>query len=249
MIDLRDADAPKSGSFRGDVPFFPASVVKLFYLNATHRWLQDGNLPDMPKLRRTMHDMIVDSSNDATAAIVDALTDTGNGAPLSDDQMKQWAQKRNAMNRYYAALGFPVGGGHGINVCQKTYCEGPYGRERIFLGQHYENRNQLTTDATARLLCQIVRGEAVSAERSKEMMELLHRDPSAKSEGADDQNHDFTARALPPGWKLWAKAGWTSTARHDAAYVESDDGALKVIVAFVQPPVGSVAAPTTKRFS
>jgi beta-lactamase class A len=230
VIDLRDPQHPRSGSFRGDARFFPASVVKLFYLVATHRWLDDGKLADTPELRRTMHDMIVDSSNDATAAIVDALTDAPNGAPLPEEQMRQWSEQRNAVNRYYASLGYRIGGSGGINVCQKTYCEGPYGRERVFLGPKYENRNQLTTNATARLLCEIVRGRAVSAERSEQMMKLLHRDIASRSEGADDQAHDFTARALEPGTRLWSKAGWTSTARHDAAYVETGDGSVKAIL-------------------
>jgi beta-lactamase class A len=230
IIDLHDPDHPRQGNFRGDEGFYPASVVKLFYLAATQRWLADGKLADTPELRRTMHDMIVDSSNDATGAIVDAVTDAPNGAVLPDAQMKQWAYKRNAMNRYFESLGYPVGAEHGINVCQHTYCDGPYGRERIFLGPHYENRNQLTTNATARLLSEIVRGKAVSAQRSKEMMELLHRDIAGKSAGPDDQAHDFTARALEPGSGLWSKAGWTNTARHDAAYVETPDHAVKVVI-------------------
>jgi hypothetical protein len=127
-------------------------------------------------------------------------------------------------------MGYPVGGEHGINVCQHTYCDGPYLRERVFLGPHYENRNQLTTNATARLLSEIVRGKAVTAGRSKQMMALLHRDMSIKSQGPDDQAHDFTARALSPSDRLWSKAGWTNTARHDAAYIETADGKVKVVI-------------------
>ena len=32
--------------------------------------------------------------------------------------------------------------------------------------------------------------------------------------------------------KLWSKAGWTSTTRHDAAYVETPDGRKFVLVVF-----------------
>ena len=32
--------------------------------------------------------------------------------------------------------------------------------------------------------------------------------------------------------KLWSKAGWTSTTRHDAAYIETADGLKFVIVVF-----------------
>src|SRR5262249_40534260 len=91
--------------------------------------------------------------------------------------------------------------------------------------------NKLTTDATARLLSEIVLGKAVSSDRSKQMMELLHRDPTSKP-STDNQNTDFTARALPKDSKLWCKSGWTSTARHDAAYVELPDGRKFVLVTF-----------------
>jgi hypothetical protein len=232
IIDLRDADNLRSGSFRGDAPTFPASVVKLFYLAAAHEWLEEGKLTDSEELRRAMSDMIVDSSNDATAMFVEALTQAPGGAPLPPEEMKQWAQRRNAVNRYFESLGYPIGGNHGINVSQKTYCEGPYGRERIFFGPKFTNRNQLTTEATARLLAEIVTGESVSPQRSQQMMKLLQRDRSAKSGGADDQAQGFTAKALAPGDRLWSKAGWTSTARHDAAYVESDDGLRAIIVVF-----------------
>jgi beta-lactamase class A len=232
VIDLRDADHPRTGSFRGDKPTYPASVVKLFYLVATHQWMEDGRLKDSDELRRTMHDMIVDSANDATGMIVDALSDAINGPPLPDDEMKAWIAKRTAVNRYFASLGYAVGGANGINVCQKTYAEGPYGRERIFINSGSGNRNRLTTDATAKLLSQIALGKAVSAERSKQMLELLKRDPTTKPAGGDDQNTGFSAAGVPAGSKLWSKAGWVTSQRHDAAYIETPDGVKAVVVTF-----------------
>src|SRR5690348_15542008 len=106
ILDLRDPKHITGGSMRGDAAIFPASVVKLFYLVATHQWLQDGKLQDTEELRRAMHDMIVESSNDATGFFVDSLTDATNGPPLPDEQMKQWSDKRNVVNRYFTSLGF-----------------------------------------------------------------------------------------------------------------------------------------------
>jgi beta-lactamase class A len=227
VIDLRDSANVRTGSFRGDEPIYPASVIKLFYLAAAHRWLEDGKLADTDELRRMLRDMIVDSSNDATGAVVDALSGVGNGEPLAEAEMTAWAERRHAVNRYFASLGYA-----GINVCQKAYAEGPYGRERVFLGPKFENRNKLTTNATARLMAEIVTGKAVTPERSRQMMDLLKRDPTGKPSGPDDQDTGYTAKALPPGSRLWSKAGWTSTARHDAAYVESPDGLKFVLVIF-----------------
>jgi hypothetical protein len=175
--------------------------------------------------------MIVDSSNDATHYVVDALTGTSNGAELSPAEMRKWAERRNAVNRHFAALGYTVGPA-GINVNQKPWCEGPYGRERAFLGKNYENRNKLTTDATARLLSEIVLGRSVSPARSARMLELMKRDFTGKSDDPDDQAHGFTGIALEPGTRYWSKAGWTSTTRHDAAYLELPGGRRLVLVTF-----------------
>src|SRR3954462_466835 len=89
----------------------------------------------------------------------------------------------------------------------------------------------LTTDATARLLTEIVTGKCVTAARSAEMMQLLSRDPATTDTDPATQAK-FTGPALPAGAKLWSKAGWTSTARHDAAYVELPNGAKFVLVTF-----------------
>jgi len=171
--------------------------------------------------------MIVESSNDATSYVLDVVTGTTSGPELTGRELKSWEESRNAVNRYFAGLGYT-----NINVNQKTYCEGPYGREQFFRGTKGENRNKLTTDAVARLLSEIVTGHAVTPERSAMMMELLKRDYSGKSNDNDDQAHGFTAIALEPGARLWSKAGWTSTTRHDAAYIELPNGAHFVLVTF-----------------
>jgi beta-lactamase class A len=229
LIDLQDPAHPAQASFRGNERVYPASVVKLFYLVAAHRLLQDKQIEDTPELRRALKDMIVDSSNEATQYIVDVITHTTGGYELPAREMAEWQYQRNTVNRYFASLGFT-----NINVNQKTFCEDAYGRERVSRGPNGENRNKLTTDATARLLAEIVSHKAVTPERSNEMMALLKRDYSGKSNDNDDQAHGFTAMALSgiEGARLWSKAGWTSTTRHDAAYLELPNGSKFVLVTF-----------------
>ncbi len=226
LIDLHDPARPQRASVRGDVPIYPASVIKLFYLAATHRWLEDGKLADTPELRRALKDMIVDSSNDATHYIVDLLTGTTSGPELSDDEIKIWFEKRNAVNHYFTSLGYT-----GINASKKPWGDGPYGRETQATRLFEPKRNALTTDATARLLTEIATGKCVTPARSAEMMALLSRDPATTDTDPDNQAK-FTGPALPPGAKLWSKAGWTSQTRHDAAYVELPNGAKFVLVVF-----------------
>jgi beta-lactamase class A len=227
LVDLSDPQHPVQASFRGDERIYPASVVKLFYLVAAHRWLEDGKLKESEELQRAMRDMIVDSYNEATHYVLDAVTGTTSGPELPPTEMQEWSNKRNVVNRYFAAQGYT-----NINTNQKPWCEGPYGRERVFVGQKYENRNKLTTNATARIMTEIVTGRAVSAARSAKMMELLKRDFTGKSEDPDDQAHGFTGIALGPGARLWSKAGWTSTTRHDAAYIELPNGSRFILVTF-----------------
>jgi beta-lactamase class A len=231
LLDLSDPARPERASFRGAEPIYPASVVKLFYLAAAQRWVEDGRLKETEEFERGLRDMIVESSNDATAYVLDSLTGVSSGGELAPEELKRWGESRNAVNRYFASLGYTVGAG-GINVNQKPWCEGPYGRERQFLGPKFENRNKLTTDATARLLAEIASGHAVTPARSAKMLGLLKRDFSGKSEDPDDQAHGFTGIALEPGTRLWSKAGWTSTARHDAAYLELPNGRRLVLVTF-----------------
>ena len=229
LIDLRDPQHPVTASFRGNERIYPASVVKLFYLVGVHRWLEDKKIQETDELRRAVRDMIVDSSNEATQYVVDVLTQTTGGFELSRKEMEAWQYKRNAVNRYYTSLGYS-----NINVNQKTFCEDAYGREKVSRGPNGENRNKLTTGATARLLSEIVTSRAVNQARSVQMMDLLKRDFAGTSKDNDDQGHGFTGIALQgmTGAKLWSKAGWTSTTRHDAAYIELPNGAKFVLVTF-----------------
>lgn len=222
-------------SYRGVERIFPASVVKLFYLVAVHEWLEKGMLQTSAELERAMGDMIVDSSNDATSLVVDVLTGTTSGPELPPGPSETWESQRNIVNRYFQSLGWPEL--ETINVNQKTWGDGPYGRERVFLGNLMENRNMVTTNATAQLLHSIVGGVAVSAVRSQAMMALLKRSLNpADLVSHDDENQvtGFLGGGLPQNAQLWSKAGWTSQVRHDAAYIELPGKPPYLLVVFTE---------------
>lgn len=226
LVDLRDPQRPERASYRGTERIYPASVVKSFYLQAVHRWLEDGKLANTEELRRAMRDMIVDSFNEPTGYVLDLLTGTTSGPELSPAEFAAWFEKRNAVNRYFAALGYEK-----INLNRKTWCEGPYGREKQLANQQPpDHRNWLTTDATARLFTEMVTGRAVTAERSRQMLELHERQPFDPH--GNGQSREYTGAVLPPGSKLWSKAGWMSEVRHDAAYVELPTGEKFILVIF-----------------
>lgn len=226
LVDLRETARPEWASYRGAERFYPASVIKLFYLVAAQRWLEEGKLKDTAELRRALRDMIVDSYNEATGYVVDVLTETTSGPELPPAEFAAWFARRQAVNHYFTTLGYQH-----INVNRKTWCEGPYGREKQLADQPPpDNRNWLTTEATARLLAGIVTERAVTPERSRQMRALLERQPFRPD--GDVQSREYTGAALPPGSKLWSKAGWTSEVRHDAAYVELPTGERFILVTF-----------------
>lgn len=224
----------KGFAYRGVEQIYPASVVKLFYLVAVQEWLQQGMISSSAELERAMRDMIVDSSNDATSLVIDMLTGTTSGPELPPGPFETWQQQRNIVNRYFQSLGWPEL--DTINVNQKTWGDGPYGRERAFLGAMMENRNYLTTNAVARLLHSIVGGVAVSAERSQYMMSLMQRslDPVVLADDPENQVAGFLGGGLPLEARLWSKAGWMSRVRHDAAYIELPDRHPYLLVVFTE---------------
>lgn len=209
-------------SHAGERLRYPASVVKLVYLAASEAWLQRRLLQDEPELRRALADMIRHSGNDATSLVVDLLSGTTSGPVLPAVRQQSWQGQRQLVNGWLESLDWPEL--RGCNACQKTWAEGPYGREAQFTGVDRENRNRLSSDATARLLHAVIGGAIVSPPACERMRSLLERPLAAASRAADPDNQvdGFLGGGLPERSRLWSKAGWMSQARHDAAYVEAE---------------------------
>ncbi|MBD2414419.1 MAG: class A beta-lactamase-related serine hydrolase [Desmonostoc geniculatum HA4340-LM1] len=220
-------------NYRGVERIYPASVVKLFYLVAVNEWLEKGMSQTSKELERALRDMIVDSSNDATSLVVDILSGTTSGPELPAAPFETWKYQRNIVNRYYQSLGWEEM--ETINVCQKTWGDGPYGRERAFVGELLDNRNMLTTNAIARLLHSIIGGVAVSSARSQAMMALLKRNlQNLPTDFEEDQVTGFLGGGLTKDAQIWSKAGWTSQVRHDAAYIELPNQRPYLLVVFTE---------------
>ncbi len=224
---------PQGASYRGIEPIEPAGLVQLFYLVATQVWLEQGMVQPSPEISRALTDMVKDSSDDATSYLVDVLSGTTSGPSLPPGPLETWRSQRNIVNRYFQQLGWPEL--RSVNLNQKTWHNGPYGRERDFLGDAFENRNQLTTEATARLLHSIVGGVSVSSVRSVGMMDLMQRslDPTAVPTRAEPIA-SFIGAGLPQTAKLWSKAGVSSQVSHDAAYVEAAGHLPYLLVVFTE---------------
>jgi hypothetical protein len=215
---------------------YPASVVKLVYLIAAEAWLQRRLLAEGPELRGALEAMVRHSANDATSLVVDLLSGTCSGPALPPGPYGAWARRRQLVNQWLESLAWPEL--RGCNACQKTWAEGPWGREAQFHGVDRGNRNRLSSDAVARLLHGVIGGALVSPPACQRMRALLERPLDAASRAAEPENQvdGFLGAGLPAGARLWSKAGWMSQARHDAAYVEAQGRAPMLLVVLSEGP-------------
>ncbi|HEY3663741.1 MAG TPA: serine hydrolase [Chthoniobacterales bacterium] len=218
VLDLSQPERVIRADYHGDASFYPASLVKLFFMVAAYH--RDHFTPE---IERALREMIHVSDNDAAAFLVDVLTDTTSGPELEGKALEDFLDRRRSLNRYFASLGYDV------SVFIKPWSFGPFGRDMQIMGENKSNRNRASANAIASLLFSIVQRRAVSASASDAMMALLERplDPMRPDE---NQVKDFFGESLPPGSRLWSKEGDTSEVRHDAAYIELPGGKKYIIV-------------------
>jgi beta-lactamase class A len=218
VIDLTEPESTVRADYHGDASFYPASLVKLFFMIETYH---QGKLT--PEIERALREMIWVSDNDAAAFLVDIVTDTCSGSELEGKALEDFLDRRRKLNRAFAALGYD------ISATMKPWSFGPFGRDMQLLGPNKENRNRATANSFASLLLWIVRRHAISPQVSDAMMLLLER-PLAPPRPTENQVKEFFGESLPPGAKLWSKEGDTSEVRHDAAYIELPSGRKLVVV-------------------
>lgn len=231
---------PSGASYRGVELVEPASLVNVFYIVAAYVWLEQGMTAPSLETDRAIADTLVNDSNDAASYIVDLLSGTSSGPSLPAGPFETWKAQRNIVNRYFAQLDWPEL--RAANLNQKVWRDGPYGREQDFLGETFDNRNRLTTEAVARLLHSVVGGVSVSAARSQEIMKLLAHartmpkasfDPATVAADSADQEFGFIGAGISPNAQIWSKSGSNSQVRYDAAYIESDSTHPYMLVVFI----------------
>ncbi|MDQ2979224.1 MAG: class A beta-lactamase-related serine hydrolase [Acidobacteriota bacterium] len=230
MLDLTARGRVPATSYRGDASYYPASVIKAFYLAYYEAQKQARALADTPELVRAVKDMITISSNDATGFVVDSLTRTTSGPELTGSEWESWKEKRNAVNRFFEKRGY-----RDLNANQKTFCEDAYGRDQVFRDGG-RNRNRMTANEVARLFGEIARGEIAGTAGTAEMLALLSRDVAAEKPYEEGELEDarLAGRRLPAGTKMWAKSGDAYDVHHLVARVQLPNGADFVLAVFTK---------------
>lgn len=216
VLVTKGADGAEGFAHRGEVPGYPCSLVKAFHLIHALATLEQGRAAPHGEMDRAMRDMIRWSSNTATNYVIDLITGTTGDTLLHGAEYLDWVTKRERLNRFFWALGWPEW--QGCNISQKLMDDVRYGREAQFAGVDGANLNRLTPLAAARLLWELFDGDLpVSAPSRARAQAILHRD--AQGTDAADPNYQLSqyfAGGLPDGVEIWSKAGhneWTGDPR------------------------------------
>ncbi|NUH63749.1 serine hydrolase [Sulfitobacter sp. S0837] len=246
LVALReDTKRPAGYVLNGSWQCYPCSVVKAFHLvHALHR-LEEGTICAPDDLDQAIIDMIRWSSNTATNYVIDFLTGTTGDTVLGQAELEAYRRKRQGLNRYFAALGWPEW--DGCNIAMKLSGDTRYGREAQLAGANGENLNRLTPLVGARLFFDLFAGNLpLSRASAKKAKQILLRDrTSLDADNPLFQVADFLGGGMPSDAKIWSKAGhtgWTgdprtSYFRHDLIRVAVPDAKPIILSMMTQGPL------------
>lgn len=251
LVDLT-GDCCAYAAYQDEVPRYPASIVKLFWLVALYGHYDAGKLqPEVDVYPDDEELMAHYSNNGASSRIVDALTQTASGAALEAADLAEWVAARQTLNDYFLRANYPD-----LNIAHKTLpipdlaMETRTGRDQQFAenaaepdAQRSLNRNYLTTAAVARLLYEIDTGQAISPEWSDRVKQHLRHstDPAVWQWADPNAIAGFFGENLPPDTELYTKLGFTfDDGRQEAAIIASPDGRTRfILVLFANDPAYS----------
>ncbi|WP_123766761.1 serine hydrolase [Vibrio maerlii] len=205
-------------SINSDFSFYPASVCKLFYLACFYDKVQNRELEADDEDWRAIHNMVAQSSNDATGYILNRLCDTSTGAKLKEAKLQPWLEKRKTVQKWLAT--------HSPNIPQdqyqlyhSTFDESPYGRDKQ--AREVLGGNLVSPFACAQMMASIFEENTFQPEYQQQIKQLLSKNNGDNRFAADgfDQVTPFIGGALPENANYWSKAGWTSSVKHETAYI------------------------------
>src|SRR5215510_96459 len=242
VLDLAHGEPPQLAQYHGDVPVYPASVVKFVYLMAAYRWQEDGRLRIEGEFDRELSEMIRESSNQATRKVFARLTDTEPGPELATQAYGDFRERRLAVKRWLTSLGIDD-----LHCVNPTYDGNGdlFGRDAQFirdptvpggLGGTAPNRQAMTAVGTTRLLALLATDRALTPRDSAVVRERMRRDPKQQPHLAARIAGGASRR---PGLEVYAKSGTWGPIYADAGIVrEEASGQELVIVVFTEgnPP-------------
>ncbi|MCX7594302.1 MAG: class A beta-lactamase-related serine hydrolase [Fischerella sp.] len=241
-ITLIDANTGETAGFQQDIPRYPASVVKMFWLAVLYAQIENGIWSSEEDFTPYIEKMIKESDNEAASYIVDQITGTRSQPRLKSAKFQKLKNKRQQLNRFFQQAGYKH-----INISQKTFplyylnLPRPKGSELQLLGKTVWNSNRITTKHAARLMYEICYlKQAVSEQASHKMCEWLKR--VLKPEAWQDPDlysfnpiRGFFGQSLSKAnVSFYSKAGWTSRSRAETAMISTEDNRTYILTIFAQ---------------
>jgi len=240
VYDLPASGEPSRAHWNGDVPVYPASVVKFVYLMAAYAWRDAGRLDFDPAFDRQLHAMIYVSSNRATQVVLRRLTDTEAGPQLDAEEYAAFSKRRHRVKHWLEGLGVDD-----LHTVHPTYDGGGdlYGRDAQFLEDRsvagslpnqkgpFFNRQAMTADDTAQLLALLATDRALSPESSAQVRERMRRDVkkqpylARRITGGTDEGADL---------EVFTKTGSWGPIYADAGIIRHASGHQVVVAVFIE---------------
>jgi len=240
LLELTTPESPGLAQWHGDVPIYPASVVKFVYLMAAYAFQEQGRLQIDPPLDRALEGMVRVSSNQATQAVFARITGAEAGPPLPPESYADFRERRLSVERWLRGLGIPD-----LHTVNPTYDGGGdiTGREEQFLSDRsvpgglpssdgeFSNRTAMTAVGTAKLLALLATDRALSPEDSATVRQRMKRDSR--------EQHHLAARIAGGaervgGLEVYAKSGTWGPIYADAGIVRHPSGRDLVIAVFTE---------------
>jgi hypothetical protein len=244
-VTLVNAKTGETAGYQQDIPRYPASVVKMFWMVILYAQIERGFWQNEKDFAPYLAKMIQESDNEAASFIVDQVTGTRSESELNSENFQLWKKKRQQLNRFFQQANYK-----NINIIQKTFpidylnLQEPEGSESQLLNQPVGNwnKNKITTKHAARLLYEMCYAEhAVSLQASRKMCGWLKRDLNPKV-WQPPESYDFNPVRTFFGEsladtrvRLYSKAGATSASRSEAAMVVTEDKKATYILAVFAP--------------
>lgn len=237
LLDL-SPEAPRLAHRNGEVPVYPASVVKFVYLMAAFAWRDQGRLEIDAEFDRLLRAMVHHSSNQATRRVVARLTQTEPGPRLLPEAYLAFRERRLAVKRWLATLGITD-----LHCVHPTYDGNGdlFGRDLQFLEDAsvegglrdgtLRNRQAMTAVGTAKLLALLATDRALSSQSSEEVRRHMRRDPSEQPY----QAHRIAGViARVPDLEVYSKTGTWGPIYADAGIVRDSSGRQLALVVFIE---------------
>jgi beta-lactamase class A len=245
LLDLPPGEPPRLAHHHGDVPIYPASVIKFVYLMAAYAWRDAGRLTIDPALDAEIEGMIFASSNTATQRVFAAITGTRPGPELAGADYADYRERRLAVQRWIDSLGVT-----GLHCVNPTYDGGGdlAGRDLQFVRDagvpgglpasngELRNRNGMTAIGTVQILALLATDRAHAPETSAAVRQRMRRDLRRQPHLAA---RIAGGASRLPGLEVYAKSGTWGPIYADAGIVRDPaSGHDLVIAAFTEgsPP-------------